>query len=247
MTYLMVVRVPADATPTREEGDPTAWVEARGAWSARPDAAPRLAPRGTGGARRRARTARGPGPYAMERVADRPRAGRAGRRAATGRPPGPYLLQASIAACHATAPTPEATPWAHVADLYGVLGADRTLPARPPGSRGRHRHGARAGRRACGTGRSRRRAPRAAAGGHGGPAAPPRARAGGRPRVPGSGREQRGRTAAVPRATTRRSRDDGTPHRPLIPTSGGQCRRATATPAARRPAAWAVLTRSALG
>ena len=28
MTYLMVVRVPADANPTREEGDPTAWVEA---------------------------------------------------------------------------------------------------------------------------------------------------------------------------------------------------------------------------
>jgi hypothetical protein len=27
MTYLMVVRVPADANPTREEGDPTAWVE----------------------------------------------------------------------------------------------------------------------------------------------------------------------------------------------------------------------------
>ncbi len=28
MTYLMVVRVPADAKPTREEGDPSAWVEA---------------------------------------------------------------------------------------------------------------------------------------------------------------------------------------------------------------------------
>ena len=28
MTYLMVVRVPADASPTREEGDPSAWVEA---------------------------------------------------------------------------------------------------------------------------------------------------------------------------------------------------------------------------
>jgi hypothetical protein len=28
MTYLMVVRVPADANPTREEGDPSAWVEA---------------------------------------------------------------------------------------------------------------------------------------------------------------------------------------------------------------------------
>jgi RNA polymerase sigma-70 factor (ECF subfamily) len=45
----------------------------------------------------------------------------AGLRAATGRAPGPYLLQASIAACHATAPTPEATPWARVADLYGAL------------------------------------------------------------------------------------------------------------------------------
>lgn len=28
MTYLMVVRVPADVNPTREEGDPSAWVEA---------------------------------------------------------------------------------------------------------------------------------------------------------------------------------------------------------------------------
>ncbi len=45
----------------------------------------------------------------------------AGRRAAPGTTPGPYLLQASIAACHATAPTPEATPWAEVARLYDEL------------------------------------------------------------------------------------------------------------------------------
>jgi RNA polymerase sigma-70 factor, ECF subfamily len=34
---------------------------------------------------------------------------------------GPYQLQASIAACHATAPTAEATDWAHIADLYALL------------------------------------------------------------------------------------------------------------------------------
>ncbi|HET7725264.1 MAG TPA: DUF6596 domain-containing protein, partial [Propionibacteriaceae bacterium] len=38
----------------------------------------------------------------------------AGLRAAAGGPAGPYLLQASIAACHATAPSPEATPWSRV-------------------------------------------------------------------------------------------------------------------------------------
>ena len=45
----------------------------------------------------------------------------AGLQAATGRLAGPYLLQASIAACHATAPTPEATPWAGLVELYGAL------------------------------------------------------------------------------------------------------------------------------
>ncbi len=34
---------------------------------------------------------------------------------------GPYLIQASIAACHARARTPEATEWARIADLYEVL------------------------------------------------------------------------------------------------------------------------------
>src|SRR3954447_8444599 len=34
---------------------------------------------------------------------------------------GPYQLQASIAACHATAPTAEATDWARIAELYAVL------------------------------------------------------------------------------------------------------------------------------
>jgi RNA polymerase sigma factor (sigma-70 family) len=34
---------------------------------------------------------------------------------------GPYALQASIAACHATAPTAEATDWGRIAALYDVL------------------------------------------------------------------------------------------------------------------------------
>ncbi|MFF9565262.1 RNA polymerase sigma factor [Leifsonia sp. NPDC014704] len=41
------------------------------------------------------------------------------------RPPasrGPYALQAAIAACHATAPTPEATDWEEIVALYGALG-----------------------------------------------------------------------------------------------------------------------------
>ena len=45
----------------------------------------------------------------------------AGLRAATGRPAGPYLLQASIAACHASAASPESTPWPRVAALYDAL------------------------------------------------------------------------------------------------------------------------------
>jgi RNA polymerase sigma factor (sigma-70 family) len=35
--------------------------------------------------------------------------------------PGPYALQAAIAACHATAPTPEATDWCRIATLYDAL------------------------------------------------------------------------------------------------------------------------------
>ena len=35
--------------------------------------------------------------------------------------PGPYQLQALIAACHATAPTPEATDWARIVSLYDQL------------------------------------------------------------------------------------------------------------------------------
>jgi RNA polymerase sigma-70 factor, ECF subfamily len=35
--------------------------------------------------------------------------------------PGPYALQAAIAACHARARTPEQTPWARIAELYGQL------------------------------------------------------------------------------------------------------------------------------
>ena len=45
----------------------------------------------------------------------------AGLEAAAGGPAGPYLLQASIAACHATALTPEETPWPRVVELYGAL------------------------------------------------------------------------------------------------------------------------------
>jgi RNA polymerase sigma-70 factor (ECF subfamily) len=36
-------------------------------------------------------------------------------------PTGPYQVQAAIAACHATAPTAEATDWARIARLYGHL------------------------------------------------------------------------------------------------------------------------------
>ena len=35
--------------------------------------------------------------------------------------PGPYTLQAQIAACHATARTPEQTDWPRIAELYGQL------------------------------------------------------------------------------------------------------------------------------
>ncbi|MBI4900443.1 MAG: RNA polymerase subunit sigma-24, partial [Actinobacteria bacterium] len=52
----------------------------------------------------------------------------ASRRAAVGKPPGPYLLQAAIAACHATAATPEATPWPKVAGLYEELAAIAPSP-----------------------------------------------------------------------------------------------------------------------
>jgi RNA polymerase sigma factor (sigma-70 family) len=40
---------------------------------------------------------------------------------------GPYALQAAIAACHARAPTPEATDWAAIAALYGALA--RVMPS----------------------------------------------------------------------------------------------------------------------
>jgi len=42
-------------------------------------------------------------------------------RAARRRPVGSYQLQAAIAACHATAPTPADTDWAQIAGLYGQL------------------------------------------------------------------------------------------------------------------------------
>jgi RNA polymerase sigma factor (sigma-70 family) len=37
-------------------------------------------------------------------------------------PPAPYALQASIAACHAIAPSPEETDWGQIASLYAALG-----------------------------------------------------------------------------------------------------------------------------
>ncbi|HEY2553057.1 MAG TPA: RNA polymerase sigma factor [Streptosporangiaceae bacterium] len=43
--------------------------------------------------------------------------------AAARRPAGPYLLQAQIAACHATAPAAQVTDWAAIAGLYGQLAA----------------------------------------------------------------------------------------------------------------------------
>ncbi|WP_082014694.1 RNA polymerase sigma factor [Streptacidiphilus jiangxiensis] len=50
---------------------------------------------------------------ALARADDRARAG--------GERPGPYALQAAIAACHATAPTAEATDWQAIARLYAAL------------------------------------------------------------------------------------------------------------------------------
>jgi RNA polymerase sigma-70 factor (ECF subfamily) len=43
------------------------------------------------------------------------------RAASSGRPPGRYRLQAEIAACHATAPVAESTPWTAIVRLYDAL------------------------------------------------------------------------------------------------------------------------------
>jgi predicted RNA polymerase sigma factor len=43
-------------------------------------------------------------------------------------PPSPYLLQASIAACHALAPSAEATDWPQIASLYAALGTISPSP-----------------------------------------------------------------------------------------------------------------------
>jgi len=43
------------------------------------------------------------------------------RAARLGSVPGPYVVQASIAACHARAATPEGTDWPRIAELYGAL------------------------------------------------------------------------------------------------------------------------------
>ncbi|MBV8756247.1 MAG: sigma-70 family RNA polymerase sigma factor [Deltaproteobacteria bacterium] len=42
--------------------------------------------------------------------------------------PGPYQLQAAIAACHATAPSIDATDWRRIAELYGELAQLRPSP-----------------------------------------------------------------------------------------------------------------------
>ncbi|HEX4981219.1 MAG TPA: RNA polymerase subunit sigma-24, partial [Ilumatobacteraceae bacterium] len=42
--------------------------------------------------------------------------------------PGPYLLQAAIAACHATSPTYDATDWREIAELYRLLAARSPSP-----------------------------------------------------------------------------------------------------------------------
>jgi RNA polymerase sigma-70 factor (ECF subfamily) len=42
--------------------------------------------------------------------------------------PGPYQVQAAIAACHATAPSPAATDWAEIAELYRRLGGMARTP-----------------------------------------------------------------------------------------------------------------------
>src|SRR5690606_16051290 len=41
---------------------------------------------------------------------------------------GPYALQAAIAACHARAPTADATDWTRIAALYATLGACAPSP-----------------------------------------------------------------------------------------------------------------------
>ncbi|WP_084704503.1 RNA polymerase sigma factor [Phaeacidiphilus oryzae] len=45
-----------------------------------------------------------------------------------GRPPGPYLLQAAIAACHASAIRAEETDWGRIAQLYALLDACAPSP-----------------------------------------------------------------------------------------------------------------------
>ncbi|MGH6928332.1 MAG: RNA polymerase sigma factor, partial [Dongiaceae bacterium] len=50
------------------------------------------------------------------------------RAASSGRPPGPCRLQAQIAACHAAAPSAEATAWDTIVTLYGSLLAAQPSP-----------------------------------------------------------------------------------------------------------------------
>ena len=50
------------------------------------------------------------------------------RAAALTETPGPYQLQAAIAACHATAPSVDATDWRRIADLYAQLARLRPSP-----------------------------------------------------------------------------------------------------------------------
>ncbi|MDO9285540.1 MAG: RNA polymerase sigma factor [Aquabacterium sp.] len=50
------------------------------------------------------------------------------RAEALGTPPGPYQLQAAIAACHASAPTAEATDWGRIVALYDELAGTAPSP-----------------------------------------------------------------------------------------------------------------------
>ena len=72
-----------------------------------------------------------------------PRAGRVGRGL------GAYGLQASIAECHAVAPSVEETDWERIVLLYDALGSPRALADRRPQPRRRRLDGPRARRRRC--------------------------------------------------------------------------------------------------
>ena len=139
-------------------------------------------------------------------------------------PPGPYALQAAIAAEHARAATPEATDWARIAALYGLLaqaapGPGRGAEPRRRGGDGRGRgarpraHGRRSTTSSPATTCSTPRAPTSSAGSGrddgGRRGLPPGARA----RAPAG-------PARVPRAPARRGGGHGTTHSRSLTSSG---------------------------